>query len=272
MNKIKKIINGNILDFFDITLAFYNILLIPKILFEIFKYNKYLILAKSNFKLKKYKHNDICYICGNGPSLNDVNFDSIDEDIIVVNDFYKKGKLLKKKPTFYMIADRSYGIPEFEDKMEEIINYSEGITKIFTVKIADSIKNKYKAESIFFFNPIGFLYKSGKKIDFTRIVDKAWNVVSWAIMFAIYLEYKEIRLIGLDYNLFAHTEVQHFYKEDSVFLLDNRKNSKRQLLKMLFSYSYATNIHYELKKEADNKRIKIINMTNGSLLDAYPKK
>jgi hypothetical protein len=118
-------------------------------------------------------------------------------------------------------------------------------------------------KNLFYTCPWGGLFNRKRKIDFTKVVCTCRNVVSFAIMLAIYLGYKEIVLVGCDYSLFATRVLEHCYDEKD-------GSEKVNLLDMLYRYSFATDIHYELAVYAKGRGVKIINATAASLLDAYP--
>jgi hypothetical protein len=95
----------------------------------------------------------------------------------------------------------------------------------------------------------------------------AMNVVAQTILCAIYLGFKEIYLLGCDYNAFCTLGKGHAYDDKSEV-----SQSNYNLAFYLKYYWIGTEIHYKIFEHAKSKGISIINLTQGSLLDAYPKK
>ena len=256
----------NIMTLFRLSLRIYNAGLWIKEKTAKLKYRKWNKLAKRNVELRDYKHSDVCYVCGNGPSLKKVNLDELDGDTIVMNDHWRIAKNFKTKPTYYLINDNAYGLPSFRERAEGMLNCFPEIPHVLSTYMGPAIDSMYASfnTNIYYYNNIGRTYKSTYPIDFTKCTYYTWNVVSAAIQLAIYLGYKEVRLLGCDYSLFASRYLTHVYDKEGVKV----KNSFL-LRDMLYKYSFTTHIHYEIAKYAEEHGVKVVNMTTESLLDAY---
>lgn len=218
-------------------------------------------LRLNNKELKNKKKFDKCYIIGLGPSLKDINLNGLDGDSIVVNHFYKFGKDIKFRPTYYLAVDNSFASSEHIDSIYEAIDlYKYSTTFILSEKITKEIKN-LDFSGIYSVFGGGQLFNSNSKIDFTKRYPIGFNVLADAIMLAIYLGYKEIVLLGADFNSFASQKALHVYEEE-----DDRKI---ELWKELFCYSIVAHVHKELNNYGKKNNITIINATKGSLIDSY---
>ena len=256
----------NILSLFKFTLTFYNIGLFVKEKIAKVKYHKWITLSKRNNELKDYKKNDVCYICGNGPSLKKVNFDLLEGDTIVMNDHWRISDKHSKSPTYYLINDNAYADLELRERLEGVLKCCPEIPHVFSVSMGptlDSFCNNY-GTNIFYYNNIGRTFKKNYPIDFTKCTYYTWNVVSAAIQFAIFAGYKKIYLLGCDYSLFATQFMKHMYDKENT----NVKFQSR-LRDRLFKYSITTHIHYEISQYAIAHNVEIKNLTSSSLLDAY---
>ena len=193
-----------------------------------------------------------------------MNFDNLNGDTIVMNDHWRMGDVGHKVPTYYMVADDIYAKPEWKERFDGLMSFHPEIPHIFTVKMGPKL-DLYKGEStIYYFSPLSSTYKCGKSIDFKKNISNAFNVVSWAILLAIYLGYHEIYLLGCDYSLFASRYIAHAYDKTG-----EKIKCPTLLRDMLFKYSIATEIHYQIAKYAEKKGVKIINLTKDTILDAY---
>lgn len=256
----------NIMSLFKFSLSCYDCGLFIKEIAAKRKYCKWVKLAKKNEELKKYKTADVCYICGNGPSLKKVNLDELQGDTIVMNDHWRVAPNFKMKPTFYMINDNAYALPKLHERLKGVIECFPDIPHLMAVNIGHAIDEGFENNNtnIYYYNPIGRTFKSTYDIDFTKCTYYSWNIVSAAIQLALYLGYKEIRLLGCDYSLFASRFITHMYDKDG-----QKVPCPFKLRDMLYKYTFTTHIHYELAKYAEKKGVKIINMTSETLLDAY---
>ena len=196
---------------FRLTLFFYDFGLRIKEIKNSCKYRKWRKLARNNSELVKYKKSNKCYICGNGPSLRKVNLDDLDGDSIVMNNHWKIGQSFKMTPTFYLLGDDAFSKPAWKESYEGMMNYRPEIPHVLTVKMGPKVDTFTGSTNVFYFSPLSSTYKNGRNNDFTKNIPNAFNVVSWAILLAIYLGYKEIYLLGCDYSLFASRYLQHAY-------------------------------------------------------------
>ena len=234
-----------------------------------------------NFKLKKEIRNNIryknlhygqrCFIIGTGPSLNLIQEKYInflkEEVVFAVNSFYKIEKTKEILPKYYSLFDDLYW-KKWNFTFNEISKfYGSNCPKFITDIRAKKFikKNSNLDDDIFLFM---------KQFPATRIdsnIDKntymAMNVVAQTILCAIYMGFKEINLLGCDYNAFCKLGKGHAYDDKSEV-----SQSSYNLAFYLKYYWIGTEIHYKIFEHAEINGVKIFNMTPGSLLDAYPTK
>ena len=244
---------------FKMDLFVYKLLLAPKTLSMRFKHRKALREARRNAELRERPRTETVYICGNGPSLRKVDLNDIECDYIVLNDFYR---FEKKNPTnppkYYFLMDDAFLLKGFEDRWNGIFNPGFETTYVVNGVMKERVEKERSDLDVYYFCPWGHLFEENDRNDYTRITSRTWNVVSGAILFAIYLGYKDIRLLGCDYSVFASNA--HFYAV---------KQAHPPLREMLYKYSYTTHAHYEIAKYAERMGVKVTNMTKETLLDAY---
>lgn len=251
----------NINSLFSIDLILYDLLLTPKVILTVLKNRKSLKIAKRNKIFEKSQTGKTIYICGNGPSLNKVNFREIKDDYLVLNDFYRfEEKDLEHPPKYYMILDEDYLLKSLSERYYGVFNPGFDTTYLINGVMREQIEKDFPdKKNIYYFCPWGKLFSSKKEYDFSKLHGRPWNVVSEAILFSIYAGYTDIKLVGCDYSVFATNA--HFYAQV-------QKHTK--LRDMLYKYCYTTQVHYEIAEYAQKKGIRIINMTKDTLLDAYP--
>lgn len=239
---------------------FYNIL--SDILFSFKRNIKKITKNNASFIIKE--KNARCFIVGTGPSLNSVPDELLNqiskESSFGVNFLYKSEIFEKIKPNYYVLMD-DYFWGEFRNVFSDVCNKYDSGGPIF---ITD-----YRAKDILSGDHV-FIHAKNYPVNNVRLnlcgnSSALMNVVSYSIASAIFMGFKEIYLVGCDYNAFSTSGVGHCYDDEEL------KESGLNLAYFLKFYHITTEFHYLLAKEAKKKGVKIINLTEGSLLDAYPR-
>ena len=228
-------------------------------------------LIRKNRKYQNFHKGERCFILATGPSLNTLSLTNINnlkgEVLFGVNSLYKSDIMNGLTPTYYSLFDNLY-LGEYSKVFKDIKNKYGDSTPTF---ITD-----YRARPII--EELGedtqAIYTYSKKFPVNiihSVVDRnmyiSMNVVSGTILTAIYMGFKEIYLLGCDYNSFLGLKAGHCYNDE-----DEQSFYTENLGFYLKYYYLTTKFHYLIAKHAKRKNIKVINITNGSLLDAYPLK
>lgn len=232
-----------------------------------FKFKTRSILSK-NVKYKNLHKGEKCFILGTGPSLEgltkkEINFLE-DEIVFGVNSFYKVTFLSSVKPRYYVLADNNYwGIASYTFKDIRNTYYDCHPTFITDVRASRYLEDDTDA---MFFYAKNYPIKSKFRGDLSGNVSITMNVVSFSIIAAIYMGFKEIYLLGCDYNLFCQKHNLHCYDDTE----EKNELPTYNLAFYLKYYALTTEFHYHISEYAKKNKVKIINLTDGSLLDAYP--
>lgn len=230
-------------------------------------YLKFKNIRGKNKVIKTLKNSKRCYICGLGPSLKNVDLTKLDGDIIAVNRFYKfaEENNLDIKPVFYcLLDDMFYKEAAIEDTKKAFARFKE-TNFMLNGKYINDIKPYTKDDNNNFYIFLGGKQISNKtKLDFTKLIPIANNVLNTAILLAIYSGYEEIVLLGADFNSFASSKKNHCY-------IDEIENRELSLGFELYCYSLVAADHAAIALYAKQQGIKIYNATQDSLIDAYEK-
>jgi len=228
-------------------------------------------LVQNNVKFKKIHAGERCFILGTGPSLSTLNEEQLEklksEVIFGVNSLYKSSVAAVLEPKYYTLIDNLYweswsGV--FADVVEK---YAKNPPVFITDPRAQNIVSdlNLKKDSIYVYSK---KYPTDKmSAEITENVYAAMNCISYSILVAIYMGFKDIYILGCDYNAFCSAGVGHCYDDD-----DELKGISYDLAFYLKFYWITTEFHYLIAKLAKGMGVKIINLTPGSLLDAYPRK
>lgn len=228
-------------------------------------------LVAKNAVFRNIHQNERCFILGTGPSMALLTPDQISkltsEILFGVNSFYKADVATVLTPKYYALTDdlywkdwkRVFGevIDKFSDNPPTFITDPRARELIEGLPIVDQpiyvYAKKYPTDIM--------------SDELTRNIYATMNVVSSSILVAIYMGFKEIYLLGCDYNAFCSAGRGHCYDDEKE--LDGISYNLAFFLKY---YWITTEFHYLIARLAKEKGMKIVNLAPASLLDAYPRK
>ena len=227
----------------------------------------YLLLNFRARKILRYNRNirvdaERCFIVGNGPSLKKEDLMKLKgEDTFVTNWFYKYNSDFSSK--FYLAVDTAFFSGE---GFEYIKNVYKKYPEMKFILNYDAYKREpefWDMKRTFFLFPKLFQYGDYVRFDCEKNMTACINVVLQCIQVALYMGYKKIYLLGCDFNQYAQLRPNHFYDSNL-----NRTSSMGEDARWS---SMAHFHHYALQKVAKKLGVEIINLTESSLIDAYPK-
>lgn len=247
------------------------------------------VLAK-NAELKNSCAGKRVFILSGGPSIKDQNLNGLENELCIsISNFFVHPAFPKIKPRFHVfpsshnpITDEQY-LAWFDDA-EKHFTPEQNVIMSLTDKYMLDIRNPFKTRNIFFYSTNEHDNKIFKRdIDFTKRVPPIQTAAHWAIYLAIYLGCKEIYLLGCDHNWYlgGHSTDEksgkmiskHFYDyKDYALARAGYVDTPQQGMAELFTaYQRLWKIYAHIKKHADERDVKIINATPGSLLDVFPR-
>ncbi len=227
-------------------------------------------IIKKNQRFRGIHKDKRCFILGTGPSLNTLNSTHIDclkhEYIFGVNSLYKSKLSPVIVPQYYVLMDNLYWEQWNQTFSEVQSKYKENppifITDLRAKSIVDKIDTQQK--SVYIYSKKFPTNEMSEKIDGN--IYAAMNVISYSILSAMFMGFKEIYLLGCDYNAFCTAGKGHCYDDESETAQVNYN-----LAFYLRFYWLTTEFHYLIAKLGKKRGISIVNLTCDSLLDAYPR-
>lgn len=240
---------------------------IKRVVNYLFHHQMYSVV-KRNYVLPKAQNAEKkMYVCALGPSLKDVNLNLIDGDTIVVNRFFKIGeKYPNFVPTYYVIIDSNFASKELtlELKIALDLYIPKGTIFLLNSQLAGSlVLEDYNPDQIYFLSCFSGEMNPDKEYSLDHVLPIFENVVGAALLSCMCLGYRNISLLGCDFNSFASTTRNHCY-------VDTKTERWYRMSFELFSYAFAANMHDRIQEYAKKHGVQITNSTKGSLIDAYP--
>lgn len=225
-------------------------------------------IIKKNVVFKDVHAGERCFILGTGPSLNDLSSDQVgklkSEIVFGVNSLYKSDKVFDLNPSYYALVDNLYwessssAFKEIRDRYK--VNPPVFLTDPRAKKIVDDLQ--LGQDTIYIHAKKYPVHTMSSEI--TGNIFGAMNVISYSILVAIYMGFREIYLLGCDYNAFCDFGRGHCYDDK-----DEMGGVTYNLAFYLKYYHITTEFHYLIAKMAIEKGVKIVNLSKVSLLDAY---
>jgi hypothetical protein len=115
--------------------------------------------------------------------------------------------------------------------------------------------------------PPGLTFKKNR-LNFGFVVPAYQTTAQMALMLAIYMGYSKIYLLGFDHDWLSNRNVStHFYKES-----DEVKKSDLSIFSYYDLMTFVKRkweIYLKIKEIAENREVKIINLSSPSYLDVF---
>ena len=186
------------------------------------------------------------------------------EIVFGVNYFYKSEIVETIKPMYYFLYDENFYEKNIADTKEVLKKLPEAIFFVRTKAFSNFKKNNISNEKIYYQSCSVVQYDDYISVDMTKNMTAPYNVVLGCIQTALFMGFKNIYLLGCDYNSFACLNLEHFYDDGKK--IHSRNMSLGYEMKY---YTLVTYHHYALEKYSKANNINVYNITDNSLLDAY---
>ncbi len=252
---------------------------------------RYKDLVAKNAKLKDKHKGKRCFILGSGPSIKEEDLRPLkDEIVFALNNFYVHPDfeviMSGGETKYYMTAP--IHPPQTEKEWEEWFMDMEKHINKNTIMLFGLNSNKYNIKYILdkyslFKDHKKYWYFTGikvdesysfysKDIDMSSLVWSANTVSIYAILFAIYMGFDTIYLLGMDHNsicMQGKSDIRFYQKAI------HQRNEIDRLLKgssfILHELSAQHKIFTQYQIIKKHLNVNIVNLSKSSLLDIYSK-
>lgn len=229
-------------------------------------------------------------ILGNGPSLRQTISQSMQQlreaDTMAVNFAANAPEFFTIRPRFYILADPLFFSGQQHDNVkalwENLTAADWDITLLvpFGRKVPASFRHR-----VVRFNAVGIdapAWLENKFFDMQRAMPRPRNVLIPAIMLGVWMNYKDIVIVGADHSWMRTISVDsenriisvqpHFYKEpEGEQKRVNSEYAGYHLHQIIHSFYVAFNAYHQIARYAAAKGITITNATPDSFIDAFPR-
>lgn len=259
----------------------------PKGIYRSLKfYPRFANLIYKNKNLKNLYKNEVLFILGNSPNLNDFDLNALrDKNIFAMNRFYLNGlanQLFEGRGLKFYLSPPLHGpykIDFWKNYLNNILDCTNDKTKIFLgisgqkecFHKFDCLSNSFSMiENVFYFLPVGprFIeYSFLKKFFFNPYLPiiSSGTASVYTLLLACFMGFKEIYLLGIDHsNVFDRKRGinENFYN-------DNSKDIEGRELNYLQWYLESNTFFQYMSIAKAFPNTKIYNCSKTSYLDYF---
>ncbi len=237
---------------------------------QLYLARRLLFRLNSNQKYKNFGKSKEVYVLANGPSLNNFPIEKLfGKEVIVMNNFHLSPWKDNVKIVAHCIGEPFESIAW--ENPEKIINgtnsYSYWLHYSNYKKIDHSPLPAKEIHYAIPAIPPGLTFKKNR-LNFGFVVPAYQTTAQMALMLAIYMGYSKIYLLGFDHDWLSNRNVStHFYKES-----DEVKKSDLSIFSYYDLMTFVKRkweIYLKIKEIAENREVKIINLSSPSYLDVF---
>lgn len=259
-----------------------------------FKYPGVFCLMKKNVQFCNLHRGQRCFILGNGPSLKNLDFSLLQNEItFTVNQLPRNPNFVKLHTNYHFWADeRFFDIQESRREDMELLQTMKNVRTVdnnptvFYKLAAYEMIQKYaldKELSISYYGEYGANRKRAlkQKVDFTQFVPGFSTVVHYIICMAVYMGFKEIYLLGCDCSGFITTAQSKLKNaQEAEYSYQISENEKKRMERVANQTSIISELtwyvnmfkDYEYLEQYCNRYgAKLFNATEGGLLESLPR-
>lgn len=258
------------------------------------EFDKYMPYLKQNEKFRNVHKGERCFIIGNGPSLQKVDFSSLEDEIVfTVNQLPRNPRYSDFKANYHFWADALF-FDLHDDRPEdmELLDVMKGVNKnnpdvrVFYDLRAFEMVQQYRLCEQLNISYFGILpcrpdKFEKSKIDFTSVVPNYPTVIFYVILMAVYMGFSEIYLLGCDCTgLVSIINSKIKNAEEAVYGYKISENEKKRMERVakertledeVSSYLELLRGYRRMYQYCERNGTKLFNATEGGALESLPK-
>lgn len=229
-------------------------------------------------------------VMGNGPSLRQTLTDSMEQlcaaDTLAVNFAANAPEFFRVRPRYYVLADPHFFAAAPADNVARLWQHLGEVDWEMTLMVPFGVTLPPQCRlKVVRFNAVGVdapQWLEDRLFDMRRAMPRPRNVLIPAIMLGVWMEYKDIVIVGADHSWMRTIGVDslnrvisvqpHFYKEpEGEQKRVDSEYAGYSLHRIVYSFYVAFNAYHQIARYAAKKGISITNATPDSFIDAFPR-
>jgi len=238
---------------------------------------------KKNVELKDKYNNERIFILGSGSSilLYDLKVLS-NECVMTQNSFHMHNDIFDINPTIHCVVpyyqtDKEHSIwIEYIGDMKEKMPSTTFIWGLNTKALIDNHHPELIKQSYYIRTKYNSLTLKKAKVNISKTIMNIPTVLTQCLIFAIYMGFREIYLLGFDLDQICHTNDRTFGRfygmskiTDTKFEEDAEKHLDDETTDGWYNWWLMNKQFFLIKLFADQNNINIINGTQGGILSYF---
>lgn len=253
----------------------------PNIFYEI--YGEIIQWKKQTERLQKLKgiyEGKRCFVIGNGPSLKIEDLEKLDTEYsFACNSIYALYNKTKWRPSFYCAIDSIFCREMMSDK-NDMMRLTDGCQMAFTSVLGEGIQHRDDSDfaNVYYMknlseNPIKFSTECSEQVYY------GGTVAYTMLQLAVYMGFKEIYLIGIDFSFSVEHHMDGTITRNNIVNhmpeVEREEERFQQAMYERLGEKYCAKVDLQLagyqtaKEYADTHGIKIFNATRGGKLEVF---
>ena len=227
------------------------------------------ILSRNKSFYNKYYNQEVIIIA-NGPSLLEIDRSVFNgKKVIVMNNFDRCEWRDKLNIVAHCVGEPSDSISFFDHS--EVFNNVNSESYWVDISTLGKLKTIKPNKEIFYTYPIYYPRIWGnRKINLSKPTMSYQNTAILAILVAMHMGFKDIKLAGFDHDWLASPDYsKHFYSSEKDEYDYLNRFTYSQIIKFV---SNMWDAYYALSESAIKHNVNIVNITKDSFLDVFPVK
>lgn len=244
-------------------------------------------ICNENIRFKDCHTGKRCFIVGSGHSINSQDLSRLKNEIVITqNHFHAHHLITDIEPTYHVVVPK-YQEAEYDSNWREWMNGMNERLPSDTITFFGS-NSKYLVDSLNIFKNRSFYISTGLSnvvrrkapVDITKPIFAVPTVLTECLAIAIYMGFSEIILLGMDldqvFQLYSgyDREKLRFYGTSPIISNDSERNTEYESMRSGRDWLWYWTVWDQcslLKLEAEKRGIKILNATNGGILNIFPR-
>jgi len=243
-------------------------------------------LQKPNKRFQNIHADDICFILGSGPSIANQDLTRLAGQIVMTqNSFYTHKDIAAINPKYHVIIPK-YQAKEYDNDWKEWLGDMDVQLPNSCTLFADQNTKEFidqygyfKDRTYYTLAQINALYMNKAIVDITKSIMKIPTVLTECLSIAIYMGFKKVYLSGFDMDqvptwIKKGRDHLRFYGYSKITGNDAEEEAMDQMEQSARLWYWVWETWYQLillKKCADQHNVQIANVTDGGLLNIFPR-
>ncbi len=247
-----------------------------------------------NKKLKNTHKNERCFIFGNGPSIQELDFSNFENEFVfTVNQIARNPNFAKLKTNIHFWVDTQFfNLDLTKPENIELFNVMKNVnTKdntpmcFFPIKFRQYIISSGLATFVdanYFFNSYGLEYFMKRKNNYCKMIPGFSTVIQYAIFLANYMGFSEVYLLGCETtSILTSIKVRMHLELNDTYAYEISENEKKRMksLRETLPFSQELRAFYRAMLDYENLDLycsshgtKIYNCTPFTLIDCIERR